>query len=178
VIGPELAERLAALVRDVEDYPSPGILFKDITPLLADGPAFAAAVDAFVEHAHSVGPVDAVAGIESRGFILGAPVAAKLGVGFVPIRKQGKLPWRTFSAGYDLEYGQAVIEIHEDAFAPRARVIVVDDVLATGGTAAAALDLVARAGATPVGFTVLVELGFLDGRSKLAGHDVHAVLTA
>jgi adenine phosphoribosyltransferase len=175
---PGLAERLAALVRDVENYPRPGILFKDITPILADGSAFAAVVDALVGHAHAIGPVDAVAGIEARGFILGAPVARDLGVGFVPIRKHGKLPWRTISASYALEYGEAEIEIHEDAFAPGARVLVVDDVLATGGTAAAALDLVARGGATPVGFAVLVEQGFLDGRSRLVGHDVHALVVA
>lgn len=175
---PGLSERVAALVRDVEDYPRAGILFKDITPVLADGPVFAAVVDELVDHARAIGPVDAIAGIEARGFILGAPVARALGIGFVPIRKQGKLPWRTITASYALEYGEAAVEIHEDAFPPGARVLVIDDVLATGGTAAASLDLVARGGATAVGFAVLVELGFLDGRSRLAGHDVHALVVA
>jgi adenine phosphoribosyltransferase len=178
VIDPSVADRVAALVRDVEDYPLPGILFKDITPVLADGGVFAAVIDELVAHAEAIGPIDAVAGIEARGFILGAPVARALGIGFVPIRKQGKLPWRTLTASYALEYGVAVVEIHEDAFTPGARVLVVDDVLATGGTAAASLELVARGGATPVGFAVLVELGFLDGRAKLAGHDVHALVLA
>ena len=173
-----LAGRVTALVRDVEDYPKPGILFKDITPVLADGAVFAAVVEALVAHARAIGPVDAIAGIEARGFILGAPVAHALGVGFVPIRKQGKLPWRTITASYALEYGEAVVEIHEDAFVPGARVLVIDDVLATGGTAAATLELVGRGGAVPVGFAVLVELGFLDGRLRLAGHDVHALVIA
>jgi len=176
-LGP-LGDRVSALVRDVADYPHPGILFKDITPVLADGALFAAVVDELVGHAGEIGPVDAVAGIEARGFILGAPVARALGVGFVPIRKQGKLPWRTITASYGLEYGEAVIEIHEDAFTPGARVLVIDDVLATGGTAAAALDLVARGGAMPIGFAVLVELGFLDGRARLAGHEVHSLVVA
>lgn len=173
-----LADRVTALVRDVPDYPRPGILFKDITPVLADGPVLAAVVDELTAHARGIGPVDVVAGIEARGFILGAAIACALGIGFVPIRKQGKLPWRTITASYALEYGEAVLEIHEDAFRPGARVLVVDDVLATGGTAAASLDLVTRGGATPIGFVVLVELGFLDGRSRLAGHDVHALLVA
>jgi adenine phosphoribosyltransferase len=173
-----LAARVAALVRDVPDYPKPGILFKDITPVLADGPTFAAVIDALVDHARGLGGIDVVAGIEARGFILGAPVARALDLGFVPVRKHGKLPWRTISASYALEYGDAVVEVHEDAFRPGARVLVVDDVLATGGTASATLDLVARAGASPTGFVVLVELGFLDGRARLTGHDVHALLTA
>ncbi len=176
--GSTVADRVAELVRDVPDYPRPGILFKDITPVLADGAVLAAVVDELAAHAQTIGPVDTVAGIEARGFILGAAIACALGVGFVPIRKQGKLPWRTITASYALEYGEAVVEIHEDAFRPGARVLVIDDVLATGGTAAASLDLVIRGGATPVGFAVLVELGFLDGRSRLAGHDVHALLVA
>ena len=176
--GPGVAERVRALVRDIDDYPRPGILFKDITPVLADGAVLKAVIDELVTHARTIGPIDAIAGIEARGFILGAPVACALGVGFVPIRKQGKLPWRTITASYALEYGDAVVEIHEDAFIPGARVLVIDDVLATGGTAAASLDLVARGGATPIGFAVLVELGFLDGRSRLVGHDVHALVLA
>jgi adenine phosphoribosyltransferase len=169
---------VAALVRDVPDYPRPGIVYKDITPVLADGEVLGAVVEEFIAHAKTIGPIDVVAGIEARGFILGAPVAYALGVGFVPVRKQGKLPWRTIAASYALEYGEAVVEIHEDAFLPGARVLVIDDVLATGGTAAATLDLVARGGATPVGVAVLVELAFLDGRSQLTGHDVHALLVA
>jgi adenine phosphoribosyltransferase len=173
-----VAQRVAALVRDVPDYPRPGILYKDITPVLADGDVLGAVVDEFVAHAKAIGSIDVIAGIEARGFILGAPVACALGVGFVPIRKQGKLPWRTIAASYALEYGEAVIEIHEDAFVPGARVLVIDDVLATGGTAAATVDLVARGGAITAGVAVLVELGFLAGRSRLTGHDVHALLVA
>jgi len=161
-------ERLiGALVRDVPDYPSPGILFKDITPVLADAAAFAAVVDALVGQ-FPPGSVDKVAGIEARGFILAAPVAYHLGAGFVPMRKKGKLPHETFETSYALEYATATIEVHRDAFAPGERVLIVDDVLATGGTAAAALDLVDQAGGTPVGFSFLIELSALGGRAVLA----------
>jgi adenine phosphoribosyltransferase len=160
-------ERLInALVRDVPDYPSPGILFKDITPLLADATAFAAVVDAMVGQ-HPPGSIDKVVGIEARGFILAAPVAYHLGAGFVPMRKKGKLPYQTFETSYALEYANATIEVHRDAFGPGERVLIVDDVLATGGTAAAALDLVGRAGGTPVGFSFLIELSALGGRAAL-----------
>lgn len=162
-----VADLVRSLVRDVPDYPRPGILFKDITPVLAHGVTFAAVIDAVVEQVRAAGPVDVVAGIEARGFILGAPVARALGLGFVPIRKQGKLPWRTLSATYALEYGEATIEIHEDAFEPGARVIVIDDVLATGGTAEASIELIRRAGAEVAGLAVLMELGFLGGRARL-----------
>ena len=150
------------------------MIFKDITPLLADGPAFAAVVDAL---AGVYGPVDKVAGIEARGFILAAPVAAYLRAGFVPIRKKGKLPGPTYAQDYELEYGTATIEVHTDAFTPSERVLVIDDVLATGGTARATADLVHRAGATVAGIAVLLELSFLGGRARLPDLPVSALLT-
>jgi adenine phosphoribosyltransferase len=161
--GDELTRLITTLVRDVPDYPQPGVVFKDITPLLADGKAFAAVIEALAE---TYGPVDKVAGIEARGFILAAPVACRLGAGFVPIRKKGKLPGVTFAEEYDLEYGTATIEVLTDAFAPGERVLVIDDVLATGGTARATADLVQRAGAQVTGLAVLLELSFLNGRAK------------
>ena len=163
-------------IRDVADYPQPGVLFKDISPLLADHVAFAGAVDAIVAH-HGRGTIDKVVGIEARGFIVAAPVAYHFGAGFVPMRKQGKLPAPTFSASYALEYGEAVLEVHQDAFEPGERVLIVDDVLATGGTAASAASLVAQAGATVAGVSVLIELSALAGRGRLAQLDVHALLT-
>jgi adenine phosphoribosyltransferase len=172
--GDELTGLITTLVRDVPDYPQPGVVFKDITPLLADGKAFAAVVDAL---AATYAPVDKVAGIEARGFILAAPVACCLGVGFVPIRKKGKLPGATFAQDYDLEYGTATIEVLTDAFEPGDRVLVIDDVLATGGTARATTDLVRRAGARVTGLSVLLELSFLHGRAKLTDLPVTALLT-
>jgi len=142
--GAALADLIKAKVRDVPDYPQPGVVFKDITPLLADGQALAAVVSAL---AAGHGPVDKVAGIEARGFILAASVACQLGSGFVPVRKQGRLPGPTYARSYQLEYGTATIEVHQDAFTPGERVLIVDDVLATGGTAEATADLVRRAGA-------------------------------
>src|ERR1700724_1861180 len=159
--GDELTKLITTLVRDVPDYPQPGVVFKDITPLLADGQAFSAVVDAL---AALYGPVDKVAGIEARGFILAAPVACRLGAGFVPIRKKGKLPGATYAQEYDLEYGTATVEVLTDAFAPAERVLVIDDVLATGGTARATADLVLRAGAQVTGLAVLLELSFLYGQ--------------
>ena len=172
--GDELTRLITTLVRDVPDYPQVGVVFKDITPLLADGKAFAAVVDAL---AATYGPVDKVAGIEARGFILAAPVACRLGVGFVPIRKQGKLPGATYAKDYDLEYGTATVEVLADAFAPGERILVIDDVLATGGTARATADLVRRAGARVAGLAVLLELSFLNGRAQLAELPVSALLT-
>jgi adenine phosphoribosyltransferase len=172
--GDELTKLITTLVRDVPDYPQPGVMFKDITPLLADGPAFAAVIDAL---AGVCGPVDKVAGIEARGFVLAAPVACRLGAGFVPIRKQGKLPGATYAQEYDLEYGTATVEVLTDAFEPSERVLVIDDVLATGGTARAAAELVQQAGAEVAGLAVLLELSFLDGRAKLPGLPVSALLT-
>ena len=172
--GDELTRLITTLVRDVPDYPQVGVVFKDITPLLADGKAFAAVVDAL---AATYAPVDKVAGIEARGFILAAPVACCLGAGFVPIRKKGKLPGATFAQDYELEYGTATIEVLTDAFVPAERVLVIDDVLATGGTARATADLVQRAGARVAGLAVLLELSVLHGRAKLTDFPVTALLT-
>jgi adenine phosphoribosyltransferase len=174
-----LARRVTALVRDVPDYPTPGVLFKDITPLLATPAVFREVVDA-IAAGHGRGsaePVDVVAGIEARGFILAAPVALALGVPFVPIRKRGKLPHTTVAADYDLEYGTATIEIHTDAVSPGQRVLLVDDVLATGGTAAAACDLLEQVGGTVVALGILIELTFLNGRTRLPNRRVHSLLT-
>ena len=171
---------LTRLVVDVPDYPEPGIVFKDIAPLLGDPEGFAAVVAALADAGRDADGnvvVDKVAGMEARGFILAAPVALALGVGFVPVRKVGKLPRATHAVSYALEYGEATLEVHQDAFAEGQRVLVVDDVLATGGTAIAALDLIEQAGGTVAGFSVLMELGFLDGRQRLAPRTVHALLT-
>jgi adenine phosphoribosyltransferase len=155
-------------VRPIPDWPAPGVTFRDITPLLAQPDAFAAVIDAMAVAGQDFGPVDAVLGIEARGFIVGAPVALKLGAGFVPVRKDGKLPAETLSVSYALEYGEATIEIHTDALKAGDRVLVVDDVLATGGTLAATATLVAEAGATVAGYLVAIELPALEGRSRLA----------
>lgn len=157
-------------IRSIADFPQPGIDFKDITPLLADGAVFRQVIDAIAGLYE--GRVDKVCGIEARGFILAAPVAYRLGVGFVPIRKHGKLPFTAEAASYELEYSEAVIEIHSDAVKPGERVLIVDDVLATGGTARAAADLVERLGAAVTGLVCLIELEFLKGRSKLDGLEV------
>ncbi len=174
--GGDMSARILGMVRDIPDHPEPGVVFKDITPLLADPAAFAEVVEAFAGPYRGAG-VDLVAGVEARGFILGAPVALALGVGFVPVRKSGKLPFTTVGAAYSLEYGTAEIEVHTDAVAPGQRVLVLDDVLATGGTAAAACDLVERLGGVVAGLAVLIELSFLHGRDKLAGRDVQALVT-
>ncbi len=171
----DLARALLPGIRDIADYPRPGIVFKDISPLLADPVAFAAAVDA-VAGDRRWGAVNKVVGIEARGFIFAAPVAYRLGAGFVPVRKAGKLPSTTYGESYELEYGSATIEVHRDAFAPGDSVLIVDDVLATGGTAAAARRLVERAGAMVTGLSVLIELAALAGRQRLPGLDVDAVL--
>jgi len=166
--GAELRELLLSRIRDVQDYPQPGVLFKDITPLLADPVAFNALVDALAELCRRHAATKVV-GLEARGFILAAPAAARAHVGFVPVRKAGKLPGPTLAQAYELEYGSAEIEVHQDAIGPGDRVLVIDDVLATGGTAEAAIELVRRAGATVAGLAVLLELGFLGGRDRLAG---------
>jgi adenine phosphoribosyltransferase len=171
----DLEKLILERIRDVPDYPKPGIVFKDITPLLADHTAFATVVDAVVAY-YGRGAIDKVVGIEARGFILAAPVAYHFGAGFVPVRKRGKLPSRTYEQSYELEYGTETIEMHQDAFQPAERVLVVDDVLATGGTARAATQLVRRAGAEVVGLSVLMELSFLNGRDKLADLDIHALV--
>ncbi|MFJ8441178.1 adenine phosphoribosyltransferase [Kitasatospora griseola] len=166
---PALTELLTSRIRDVQDYPKPGVLFKDIAPLLADADAFGALTRALAERAKELGATKVV-GLEARGFVLAAPAAVAAGLGFVPIRKKGKLPGDVFSRSYDLEYGSATLEVQCDAFAPGEKVLVVDDVLATGGTIAASLDLVQEAGAELVGVVVLMELGFLAGRERLVPH--------
>ena len=173
-VDPGLPELNSSRIRDIPDYPQPGIVFKDITPLLADGPAFAAVVAAL---AAGHGEIHKVVGIEARGFIFGAPVACCLQAGFVPVRKEGKLPAEAHSETYQLEYGSATVEVHTDAFGPGERVLIVDDVLATGGTAAAAASLVRRTGAEVAGLAVLLELGFLGGRGRLPGLEIRALLT-
>ncbi|GAA4147385.1 adenine phosphoribosyltransferase [Phytohabitans flavus] len=172
----DLAEIVASHIVDVPDFPKQGILFKDLTPLFSDGPAFREVVDGIVAH-YGASSFDVVAGIEARGFVIAAAIAYATGVGVVPVRKAGKLPRATHRASYELEYGEAALEVHTDAFAPGERVLVVDDVLATGGTAATTLDLVERAGGTVAGFTVLLELSFLPARERLAPREVHALLT-
>ncbi len=159
----ELARALT-LIRLIPDYPAPGVLFQDITPLLGDGKAFSAVIDSMAE---SVGQIDIVAGVEARGFILGAPLARQLGLGFVPIRKKGKLPHTTISRQYGLEYGDDEIEVHSDSFNEHSRVLLVDDVLATGGTLSAAIDLVAEAGARVVEISLLSEIRALGGRAMI-----------
>ena len=166
---------LSTFIRDVPDFPEPGILFKDITPLLADSAAFSEALRAMADPFHGV-HIDVVVGIEARGFIFAAPLAQRFDAGFVPVRKPGKLPWRVNGHEYALEYGTDRLEAHSDAIADGAKVLVVDDVLATGGTGAAAVALVKELGGDVLGFSVLIELDFLDGRSKLSGVDVHTVV--
>jgi adenine phosphoribosyltransferase len=169
VAAPEL-DRALGLIADVPDFPEPGVMFKDITPMLADHGALRAVVDALAAAGRDEAGrpvVDKVLGMESRGFILGAPVALELGVGFVPVRKAGKLPRETHAVSYELEYGRATLELHRDAVRPGERVLLVDDVLATGGTARATVELVERCGAEVHGFAVLMELAFLPGRAAL-----------
>jgi adenine phosphoribosyltransferase len=163
------------LIRAIPDFPIPGILFRDITPLLADPQGFKATVDLFVERFRNA-KVEAVVGIEARGYMLGAPVAYALGAGFVPVRKPGKLPGEKFSEEYALEYGTNTLEIHADAVGHGHRVLVIDDLLATGGTIAATLRLLEKLGANVVGTAVLIELEFLNGRAALAGTDVTSFL--
>ena len=171
--APAIADLIKTRIRDIADYPQPGIVFKDITPLLADGAALRAVIAAL---AGGHGQVDKVAGIEARGFILAASVACQLGSGFVPVRKQGRLPGPTYARSYQLEYGTATIEVHQDAFTPGERVLIVDDVLATGGTAEATADLVRRAGAEVAGIAVILELAFLGGRGRLAERNLRSLL--
>ncbi|WP_189078864.1 adenine phosphoribosyltransferase [Mangrovihabitans endophyticus] len=171
-----MAALVAGRVLDVPDFPQPGIVFKDLMPLFADGPAFRQVVDGIVAH-HGPDSFDVVAGIEARGFVVAAAIAYATGAGVVPIRKAGKLPRAAYSASYSLEYGEATLEVHQDAFMTGQRVLLVDDVLATGGTAGAALDLIVQANGSVAGFSVLLELGFLEGRKRVAPREVHAVLT-
>lgn len=170
-------QTLAAAVRDVPDFPKPGILFKDITPVLADPVLLSQAIDGMIA-ATGITRVDKVIGIDARGFIFGALIAQKLNAGFVPVRKKGKLPWKTYGTSYDLEYGSATIEVHQDAVLPGETVLLADDLLATGGTAAAALELIQQLGGQVLASVFFIELAFLDGREKLAGKGpVHALLT-
>ena len=172
---PERATRIRDLIADVPDFPSPGILFKDITPLLADAEGLADVVEAFTKLALADG-VDIVAGMEARGFLLGAPVAHALGLGFLPLRKAGKLPPPTETVSYDLEYGSASIELRSGTLTPGARVLIIDDVLATGGTAAAAAQLVEQCGGVVAGLVFLLELEALHGRDRLQGRNVDTLL--
>jgi adenine phosphoribosyltransferase len=169
-------ELLGSHIRDVPDFPKPGIVFKDLTPLLAHAEGFAHAIEALAAPYCDLG-IDKVVGIEARGFILAAPVALACGAGFVPARKAGKLPSSRMGVSYELEYGSETIELHDDAFAPGDRVLIVDDVLATGGTAAATVELVERLGGEVVGLAFLIELGFLDGASRIPGREYTALLT-
>jgi adenine phosphoribosyltransferase len=173
--GTRAAELITAAIVDVPDFPQPGIVFKDLTPLFADGPSFRGVIDAIV--ARYDGTFDVVAGVEARGFVIAAAVAYAAGVGVVPVRKSGKLPRPTFTVSYALEYGEATLEVHQDAFISGQRVLLLDDVLATGGTVQAAAALVERAGGTVAGVCVLMELAFLNGRDRLAGLPVTALLT-
>ncbi|MEU2111325.1 adenine phosphoribosyltransferase [Streptomyces sp. NPDC019507] len=162
----EMRELLLSRIRDVSDYPKPGVMFKDITPLLADPAAFTALTGALADVCARHGATKVV-GLEARGFILAAPVAVRAGLGFIPVRKAGKLPGATLSQAYELEYGTAEIEIHAEDLGGDDRVMVIDDVLATGGTAEASLELIRRAGAEVAGVAILMELGFLGGRARL-----------
>lgn len=173
----DIKELLLSRIRDVPDYPQPGVMFKDITPLLADPTAFSALTDALADLCVRHGATKIV-GLEARGFILAAPVAVRAGVGFIPVRKAGKLPGVTLAQSYELEYGRAEIEVHADDLAAGDRVMVIDDVLATGGTAEASLQLIQRAGADVAGLAVLMELGFLGGRPRLEPALVGAPLEA
>jgi adenine phosphoribosyltransferase len=166
---------LQTKIRDVPDFPTPGIVFKDISPLLADAAALSQAIESLAEWAESRRP-DLVVGAEARGFILGGALAHRLGCGFVPARRPGKLPWRTVSASYALEYGENALELHEDAFARGARVLIHDDLLATGGTVKAMAELVEKLGGEIVGIAFVISLEFLNGRERLAGYDVHSLI--
>ena len=165
----------ADLIRDIPDFPQPGIIFKDITPVLQHPEAFAQVIEAFAEYAHTRQP-DLIVAIESRGFILGAPMATKLGKGFAPVRKLGKLPHETVQAEYALEYGTSAVEMHRDAVQPGQKVLIVDDLLATGGTVRGTIELVERLQGKVVGLGFLVELEFLKGRDRLQGHRVTSVI--
>ncbi len=173
--APSVAE-IARAIRNIPDFPKPGIQFKDITPVLADARLFAASID-FLIDGFKPGDVDAVVGIDARGFIFAAGAALKLEAGFVPVRKRGKLPFQTHEQEYALEYGTATIAVHVDALKPGSRVLLIDDLLATGGTAAAAAALVKRLGAEILEISFLIELAFLSGREKLRGYPVRALVT-
>ena len=163
------------LIRDIPDFPAQGVIFRDITPVLRDAKAFKEVIGAMCETVSEMKP-DVIVGIESRGFVLGTPIAIELCLGFVPVRKKGKLPYHTIEAEYALEYGTNTVEIHRDALEPGMRVVIVDDLLATGGTAKASIQLVEELGANVVGLSFLIELEFLHGRKLLQGYDVRTVV--
>lgn len=167
---------LEAAIRNVPDFPQPGIQFKDITPVLGDARLFAGAIDLMAAR-HADAGIDACVGIDARGFIFAAAAAKQLGTGFVPVRKKGKLPWKTHEESYSLEYGEATVAIHQDALQPGARVLLIDDLLATGGTAAAAVKLLEKIGAEIVEIGFLIELGFLNGREKMNGAPINSLIT-
>lgn len=169
------APDIAAAIRNVPDFPKPGIQFKDITPVLADAKLFAASIDLLTKN-FKPGEVDAVVGIDARGFIFAAAAAVKLRAGFIPVRKKGKLPYQTYEQAYDLEYGTSTVAIHTDAVHPGSRVLLIDDLLATGGTAAAAAALLEKIGAKVLEINFLIELSFLNGRDKLKGYPVRSVV--
>ena len=171
----ELSARIAAAIRDVPDFPKPGILFKDITPLLADPALMTAITERFADRWRDRG-VDAIVGMESRGFLFGMPLAMAMGLPFVPARKPGKLPYHRISESYALEYGTATLELHVDALRPGQRALIIDDLIATGGTAVATARLVEQLGAVVAGFGFVIELGFLDGRKALSGYDVDSIV--
>lgn len=167
------AERLKAAIRDVPDFPQPGIIFKDITPILSDPELFKLTVDLFVDHIKGKG-ITKIAAIDARGFLYAGAICDRLDIGLIPVRKKGKLPYKTFEESYDLEYGSNTLAIHEDAFDTGEKVVIIDDLLATGGTAAATIKLVEKAGGEVVEVAFVVELAFLNGRDKLAGYEVFA----
>ena len=166
---------LKSFIRDIPDFPEPGILFRDITPMLQNTLAFASAVDQLREHFNSA-EFDVIVPVESRGFLFGAPLAYKMGKPLVPVRKSGKLPWNTYSTEYNLEYGSNAMEIHVDGISPGQRVLILDDLLATGGTLAATVRLVEKAGGVIAGIGVVIELTDLDGRSRLKGYDLFSLV--
>jgi adenine phosphoribosyltransferase len=163
-------------IRVIPDFPQPGIRFKDITTLLKDGPAYQSAIDAMKEQVSAL-KIDLIAGPEARGFVIGAPLAIALGVGFVPIRKSGKLPGETVEAAYDLEYGKDRLAIHKDSINPGQKILIADDLLATGGTIATSIDLIRQLGGDIIGAAFLIELSYLSGRDKLSGIDVFSLIT-
>ena len=171
-----MADRLSALVRDIPDFPRPGVTFKDITPLLADKKAFTYTIDAMAHH-FDRNDIDKVLGIEARGFIIAAPLAYRFTAGLIPVRKKGKLPWNVETAEYALEYGFDHLELHKDAITPGERILIVDDVLATGGTARATAELTERCGGKVAGIATIMELAFLAGREKLSGYEFFSLIS-
>ena len=175
-MNPVSVAELESAIRNVPDFPKPGIQFKDITPLLSDGRLFGGVIEHLLFDQKDA-QIDKIVGIDARGFIFGAAASARIGAGFVPVRKKGKLPWTTHEQSYDLEYGSNTVAIHVDAIHPGERVLLIDDLLATGGTAAATVQLVQKLGGEIVGVHFLIELGFLNGREKLAGLNVKSLIT-